>query len=149
MLSHPAFHPLQPLPTRALATPSGHGHGARQGAARSRCGRCCCALHHRALVAWAGHMHGRRRAIDGREAEHQSDSARTTIAVFAGIRAIAAVALPMAALHGMKRHPRTRHPVSTKGQHPQARITVQRQAQVAGPVDEVGADGAPSLPCIG
>ena len=94
-------------------------------------------------------MHFRRRAVDSPQAQHQRDRARSAIAFVGRVRAVAAVALPVAALHGMESHPRAIHAVATKRQHAQARFAVQRQAQITRPVDEIGADGTPCLTFIG
>ena len=82
------------------------------------------ALRQGAFVAGTGHMHFRWRAVNSTQAQHQRDCARSAIAFVGRIRAVAAVALTVAALHGMERHPRAIHPVATKRQHAQARFAV-------------------------
>lgn len=126
--------------------PSRNGQRVACGARRHRLRS---ALHRGPLVAWTGHVYRRRQAIDGAKAKHQGHGGRVFFAIFGGVGTVAAIALAGAAPHRVESHAGTAHPAVAKRQNTQTGIAVQRQAQAACAVDQVGTNRAPGVPAIG
>ncbi len=94
-------------------------------------------------------MHRRRQAIDGAKAKHQGHGGRVFFAIFGGIGTVAAIALAGAAPQRVESHAGSAHPAAAERQNAQTGIAVQRQAQAACAVDQVGTNRAPGVPAIG